>query len=309
MRTAGLAEWENLKYGMYIHFGMATFTGGNPYGIAHESPSTYAPTQLDVKQWVRVAKGAGMKYAVLTAKHFSGFCLWPSDVDDYSVKSGGDKTDVVAEFMKACKEEGIKPGLFYGLRDERNEGKSEWGSPISDDYFKLIRQHITELHTRYPGIAIQSFIWWDKLNPEQRQELYELVKRLSSDCVVTVCGSFEPNRAQVPCTSFPADVYTVNPGIAITPPRYNPVKEANGKTYYLPLQVHASLSKSWFWTPNEPLDGVDVFKKLYSESVGRGANLLLNVTPDKTGQIPLEYVRRLQEFKQAIDAMESNGKP
>ena len=98
-----------------------------------------------------------MKYAVLTAKHHSGFCLWPSDVDDYNVKSGGDKTDVVGEFMKACKEEGIKPGLYYAILDERNEGKVDWQSIVGDAYFKLIQQHITELHTRYPGIAEQWF--------------------------------------------------------------------------------------------------------------------------------------------------------
>ena len=83
----------------------------------------------------------------------------------------------------------------------------------------------------------------------------------------------------------------------------------DGKTYYLPMEVCDTLSKNWFWTPNDPPKSVDDLKKLYSESVGRGANLLLNVPPDKTGQIPVEYVRRLQEFKQAIDAMESNGKP
>jgi hypothetical protein len=77
-RTARLAEWENLKYGMIFHFGMSTFTG-SVFGSAHVLPSTYAPSKLDVKQWVRAAKGAGMKYAVLTVEHFSGFCLWPSD--------------------------------------------------------------------------------------------------------------------------------------------------------------------------------------------------------------------------------------
>jgi alpha-L-fucosidase len=97
--------------------------------------------------------------------------------------------------------------------------------------------------------------------------------------------------------------------MATMPPRYSPVKEVGGKTYYLPMQVHDSLSPSWFWKPTDPIKSVDDLKKLYSESVGRGASLMLNVPPDKTGQIPAEYVGRLQEFKQAIDAMESNGKP
>ena len=120
----GLATWQSYKYGMFIHFGMATYTGrsneNNPHNAAE--PSTlYAPTNLDVDQWIRVAKDAGMKYAVLTAKHTAGHCLWDSKVQfrgkefDYDVATSGNKTDVVAEFVKACKKYGVTPGLYWCL--------------------------------------------------------------------------------------------------------------------------------------------------------------------------------------------------
>jgi serine/threonine protein kinase/formylglycine-generating enzyme required for sulfatase activity/Flp pilus assembly protein TadD len=297
-RTAKLAEWEGLKYGMFIHFGMSTFTGdpNTGAGAAHESPSTYAPSHLDVRQWVRVAKQSGMKYAVLTGKHCSGFCLWPTDVDDWSVKSGGNKTDVVGEFVKACKKEGIKPGLYYTIPDERREGKVDYELAVGESYFKIIQQHITELHTRYPGIAEQWFGGANRLSPQQRQELYELVKKLSPHCVVAGFPDF-----------FPMDVRCLE-SMVPPPPRHDPFKMIDGNTYYLPLEVSDTLSKNWFWAPNDPPKSVDELKKLYSETVGRGANLLLNVPPDKTGRIPAEYVRRLQEFKRAIDAMEAAAK-
>ena len=309
-RTARLAEYESLKYGMFIHFGMGTFTGDpNGRGAAHVSPNTYAPSHLDVNQWVRVAKQSGMKYAVLTAKHISGFCLWPSDADDYSVKSSSSQVDVVGEFMEACKKEGIKPGLYYSITDERNEAKAEGQSTVSETYFKVIQQQITELHKRYPGIADQ----WiglsdDELSPQQHREVYELIKRLSPDCVVTLQAAVDPNSQQVPVGSFPADVYATS-AFAL-PASYNPVKKLGEKDYYLPLEVCNTLSQkqNWFWTLDGSPKSVEELKQLYREIVGRGANLLLNVAPDKTGRIPDEDVQRLQEFKRAIDEMEAAEK-
>ena len=91
-----LQQWEKLGYGMFIHFGMSTFVDLDgkvffkPDGT--DLPTAYSPDRLDVDQWVCVARDAGMKYAVLTAKHISGFCLWPSRHTDYSVANSGDTT-------------------------------------------------------------------------------------------------------------------------------------------------------------------------------------------------------------------------
>lgn len=107
-----LKEWQDLKYGMFIHFGMSTYLGEElPGGSA--SIDTYAPTDLDVAQWVRVAKEAGMQYAVLTAKHVAGHCLWPSEFTEYDIANNKENTDVVGEFVKECRKQGIQPGLYY----------------------------------------------------------------------------------------------------------------------------------------------------------------------------------------------------
>ena len=107
-----LKKWEALEYGMFIHFGMSTFSGAE-LGSGKDPCSLYNPTNLDVDQWVKVARDAGMKYVVLTAKHVSGHCLWPSKFTDYHVGNSGNKTDVIGAFVNACSKYGILPGFYY----------------------------------------------------------------------------------------------------------------------------------------------------------------------------------------------------
>ena len=128
-----LRKWESLKYGMFIHFGMSTFDECElPDG---NSPSTkYAPSDLDVAQWIRVAKEAGMKYAVLTTKHVAGHCLWPSEYTDYSVKTSSNTTDVVGAFVEECRKQGLMPGLYYCSLDNHTRLGSVTPSDIEDGY-------------------------------------------------------------------------------------------------------------------------------------------------------------------------------
>jgi len=110
-RTPALARYEELQFGVSYHFSMNTFTGDD-YETGKVPVSTYNPTKLDVRQWIRVAKDLGARYAVITAKHMSGFCLWDSEGYDYDVAASPVKTDVMAEFMAACKEYGLEPGFY-----------------------------------------------------------------------------------------------------------------------------------------------------------------------------------------------------
>ena len=175
-RTPAIAEYERLRFGVSYHFSMNTFTGDD-YETGKVPATTYNPTKLDVRQWIRVAHELGAKYAVLTAKHMSGFCLWDSEGYDYDVGASANKTDVVAAFLAACKEFNIRPGFYYCILDPHNEGgKFDWKAPVLPDYYKLIRHHVTELHTRYPGAIYQLFdITW-KISQEQRWDLYRLVR-------------------------------------------------------------------------------------------------------------------------------------
>jgi len=304
-QTPLLKRWQSLKYGMFIHFGMSTFDG-NEINDGNSPPSTYDPTQLDVKQWVHVAKLAGMKYAVLTAKHTAGFCLWPSG--DYDITKSPVKTDVVAEFIKDCKAEGILPGIYYCILDGHNEHGIKWDAPVNDEYFALIKRHLTQLHTRYHGIFEQ---WLDipgKLSPEQRTELYDLVKKLDPNCLVLMnITNWQSSGTVMPPGAWPTDLAVGER----TPPqaRHNTDMQVDGKTYYIPLEVCDTLGKNWFWVPGDQPRTLRSLYKLYQDSVGRNANLLLDVPPDKTGRIPQASVDRLLELAKVIKDPRTLPKP
>src|SRR3954469_14978772 len=125
-----LRRWESLGYGMFIPLGMSTFVGQElPSG--KDPSSLYAPDKLDVDQWVQVARDAGMKYAVLTAKHVAGHCLWPSKHTDYDVETSGNKSDVVGEFVKACEKRGLMAGLYYCSWDNHHRFGSKTPSDVA----------------------------------------------------------------------------------------------------------------------------------------------------------------------------------
>ncbi|MEK6570216.1 MAG: alpha-L-fucosidase, partial [Bacteroidota bacterium] len=162
-----LRQWESLHFGMFIHFGMSTFDG-DEFSKGDKPSVLYAPDRLDVDQWIGVAKNAGMKYAVLTSKHVGGHCLWDSKVQfrgkefDYDVATSGNKTDVVADFVKACKKHGLTPGLYWCLLDFRNNsvphGPQWTKGRLPDDFYQLARDQFTELIRRYPEV---SYYWID----------------------------------------------------------------------------------------------------------------------------------------------------
>jgi len=301
-KTSQITEWESLNYGMFIHFSMNTFTGFE-YDEGQNPTTTYEPVDLDVKQWVRTAKQAGMEYAVLTVKHMSGFCLWDSKVMwkgkeyDYDVEGSNYKTDVVAEFITACKEEGIKPGLYYCILDPHNEGKIDWESRVTDEYFDLVKGQIEELHTLYNGISEQWIDIPSKLSTEQRFELYGLINRLSPGCLITCNNGFSDG---VKVQNWPVDL--VN-GERTLPPAsgHDPYKKINGVDYYIPMEVCQTISQNWFWMPNDPPKSVQTLNYWYQQCQERGANFLLNVPPDRNGRIPDEFVSRLKELNEVID--------
>jgi alpha-L-fucosidase len=325
-RTPALAAWEALGLGLFIHFGMSTFTGRD-YDEGRAPASLYAPSALDVRQWVRTARVAGMRYAVLTAKHMNGFCLWPATDYDYSVAAGGDRTDVVGAFAAACREEGVAPGIYYCLLDARNEGRVDWNAPLSTSYWALVQRQLRELHERYrpPGGGAAWAVQWidvpGKLSLAERQALYALVKSLSPDCLVLMNHGF-CDGTRVRLSSFPTDL--VN-GERVPPPdagrRHDPRKRVpedfapgtaasavwdefvgtmRGHSFYVPMEFCETVGQAWFGLEDDPPKSVRTLYRLYRQARERGANLLLDVGPDRTGRIPPAYVERLLELGRVI---------
>ena len=315
-RTAALADYERLGFGISYHFSMNTFTGDD-YETGAVPATTYNPSRLDVQQWLEVAHALGARYAVLTTKHMSGFCLWDAKDYDYDVAASGNKTDVVAAFVAACREYGLRPGFYYCILDPHNEGRFDWNAPVGNTYYGIIRQHLTELHSRYPGTFYQLLdITW-KLSAEQRWELYRLIKSFSPDCIVVMNQAFyqsRKNRGRV-CepASWPTDVINAEDSL---PPEegHNPRVRFQDKTYYLPMEAWIPTGPpykpmppmhSWFWREGFRTQNAEVIAGIYRDCMRRNSNLLLNLSPDKTGRLPEEAVETMREVARRIRAASS----
>lgn len=310
--TDALREWEALEYGMFIHYGLSTFVG-DQFG-RFEKPSTdYAPTGLDVDGWIETAQAAGMKYAVLTVKHHYGHALWPTEVSDYDVTTSSDPTDVVALFVEACRKYGVKPGFYYSLGWDRVHMQPR----TPGEYEAFVLAQLTELLTRYGPITELWFdIPWD-LGPDTKgalARLYAHCKALQPDCLVLYNQGFVDGSAierrlptyigqpagEAPVALWPKDL---NCGERVEPLEsgHDPWIEHEGVRCYVPDEVCDSLGQErWFWGANDAVRPVRQMVELYRRSVGRGANLLLNVGPDPNGQVPAAQRAVLLELAELI---------
>lgn len=309
--TSQLA-WQRDELALFFHFGVNTFTD-REWGDGHESPSIFEPGNLDTRQWARAARAAGARSMILTAKHHDGFCLWPTRTTEHSVakspwRSGNG--DVVREFVDACRDEGMKPGLYLSPWDRNNPHYGD-----SQRYNDLYCDQLTELLTRYGSIAE---VWFDGANgegPNGKRQTYDwprvfaLVRRLQPSAVmfsdagpdVRWCGNEngtagDPNWSTVDPNAVPypgAD----GPGIVAALQHGSPTG-----TVWRPAEVDVSIRPGWFSHPADDakLRSVDNLVGLYFSSVGRNGKLLLNVPPMRNGLLHAVDVAHLTAFRRQL---------
>ncbi|NOX55791.1 MAG: hypothetical protein GXP27_15395 [Planctomycetes bacterium] len=308
-RTPAIARYEKLQYGMWINFGMMSMWGKHYTKIRTSPlppPETYNPTELDVDQWIATAKKAGIRYAVLDTKGWHGFCLWDSKTTDYDVAASPVKTDVVGEFVKACRKYGIAPCFSFSFVDasyEQRTGRRMFDRP--NDY---ATKQLTELLSNYGPITT---IWFDGMGggefPQERiQRAYDLVKSLQPDCLTVMHA---PSRGyERKLRRWPTDVLQL--GQTLPPPEgHNLWMQHNGKTYYIPMEVlgwttNLALRKGETWK-TKPLDVVvDVYRK----AIGRRANLAMLVWPNRQGKLPADQAALLLKLAEAVGRKQAESK-
>lgn len=300
-----LHAFEGLGYGMFIHYGMSTFVM-NELPDGKHPPSTYAPTKLDVGQWISVARDAGMKYAILTTKHVAGHCLWPSKLTDYTVANSADKTDVVEKFVSACREKGVLPGFYYCSWDNHNRFGSKTpsdpdndGSGTTSSYQTFQTAQLTELLTQYGPIAET---WIDIpgiLGRGYRTFLYGHIASLQPDTVIMMNSGISTQESYNVEYAWPSDIIAIERSLP-SAGGYNKVREIEGKNYYMPGEVCDPIGKDWFFVPGDLPRADKSLADQFRACRAQGVNLLLDVPPDTTGQIPQEAVQALTRLRKNV---------
>ncbi len=187
MPSRAQLEWQRDELALFLHFGVNTFAD-REWGDGTEDPAIFAPARLDTRQWARVAKAAGAKALILTAKHHDGFCLWPTKTTGHCVANSpfrGGRGDVVREFVDACGEHNLKAGLYLSPWD-RN-AKVYGDSPRYNEFYWA---QLTELLTQYGRI---DEVWFDGANgegPNGKKQIHDwpatwaLMLRLQPEAVI-----------------------------------------------------------------------------------------------------------------------------
>lgn len=301
-----LREWEALGYGMFIHFGMSTFEGAEL--SKGDKPSTfYAPVALDVDQWIRTAKEAGMKYAILTTKHVSGHCLWPSQHTDYHVGTSSDRTDVVGEFVRACRKYDMMPGLYYCSWDNHHlfgsmtPSLTNWQDAYTtEEYMQFQSDQMEELLTRYGAIGE---VWIDipKVLPRgYRHKLYNQIAALQPDAVIMMNHGIGDGTNFNVADTWPSDLIAIERFLPNSHTAHNPWREIEGHSYYMPGEVCDPIGREWFYVEGDRLRSDEELLGMYLISRSRKTNLLLDIGPDKNGVIPQSVVDALMRLKMNI---------
>jgi len=320
--TARQLEWADCEIGVIIHLDVQTFEPG--YGFRERwgytpSPSVFDPKQLDTDQWILAAKSAGAKYAVLVAKHCSGFSLWPTKAHSYSVASSpwkGGRGDLVGDFFKSCECQGLKPGLYCSascnaFMNVDNPGLVRSGDLVEQArYNRVVETQLEELWSNY-GEVFE--IWFDGgvLPPEKGgPSIIPIMKRLQPGAVVFQGPADWPSllrwvgnergEAPYPCWAS-TKVLSSEDG---TTERSGFEGSPDG-SFWAPAESdmpnrdqRKAFQGGWFWRKGEDchLYSLEHLVERYFLSVGRNTNLLLGMVVDDRGLVPDADVARFAEF-------------
>ena len=309
----------------FVHFSPNTYTGLE-WGTGKEDPAIFNPTELDCDSWVEAIKSAGMKGAVITAKHHDGFCLWQTETTEHSIKNSpykNGKGDIVREFADACRRGGIKFGFYLSPWDRNCE---LYGTDAYNDFY---RAQLTELLTNYGDVF---HVWFDGAcgeGPSGKKQVYdfesyfELVRKYQPNATVFKdegpdirwCGNESGSARAAEWAVVPWELC------------YFCEKQTEGKLFdgelkhiynsdkdigtlenivyssglvFCPSEIDMSIRPGWFYHPEEEPHSLERLFNTYLRSVGGNTTFNLNIPPMPNGKFDQRDIVRLKELGDKI---------
>ncbi len=316
--------WRNDRFGMFIHFGAYAVAARGEWVKSVEKLNTdqyqkyidaFNPTDFDAKKWAKAAKAAGMRYAVLTAKHHDGFCMFDSKLTDYKLSKQFGGRDIVREFLDAFRAEDIKVGLYYSVidwhhpdypnvgnhpqRDDKDYAKRtfQW-----DNYLKYMHGQVEELVENYGKIDI---MWFDYSFDEysgskwKAKELVKMVRSYQPDIILdNRLQTHEGSSSAKRMVGLLGDFETPEQGIPDAPivDKYNNP---------IPWETCMTLNGNWGYSESDKnWKSPELVIHCLVNCVSKNGNMLLNVGPDARGNIPEPSLQILAEVGKWL---EKNG--
>ena len=293
------------KFGAFLCYNSNQYSGGE-FCTSKDPVKDFQPTALDISQWIKTIKAAGMTYAVLTARHTSEFLLWDSATSEIKSTNSACKKDLVKDYVDECRKAGIAPGIYYCL----------WGNGWrkNPNARAIILAQLHELATNYGKI---DYFWLDMphctgwlAKDLSQQELYDSLKNINPETVVIFNNTIQDGHV---LKAFPTDV--VN-GEMCAPPvvGHEPWRIVDGKRYYIPFEyepcsqqrgTHVSgqwdfAGAAWFtygegkgFQPSKSLSAEFLYKRIRIAYDRGASNILLSCAPDHTGQFRKDDVEQL----------------
>lgn len=308
-------RWQEMEYYAFVHFSLNTYTDQS-WGYGNEDVNLFNPTELDCRQWARICKEAGMKGIILTAKHHCGFCVWPSEYTEYSVKNSpwrDGKGDLVRDMADACEEYGLKLGIYLSPWDRNHP---DYGKP---EYITCFRNQLTELLTNYGPIFE---VWFDGANGgtgyygganENRKidrttyydwsNTYKLIRKLQPDIVIWNDGG---DRGDLRWVGTEAGYvgetnWSLLNATGEVPWNMLHYGVEDGDSW-VPAEVNTSIRPKWFYHPSEDtkVKTLPQLMDTYYNSIGRNGTLLLNFPIMPNGLIHKNDEKAALDFAKAV---------
>ncbi len=319
-RTKRTKWYQEARFGMFIHWGLYAIPARGEWVRSNERMpkeeydkffDEFDPQDYNPREWARLAKKAGMKYAILTAKHHDGFCLYDSKYTDFKSTNTACKRDLVAEFLEAFRAEDIKVGLYFSIIDWRHPDFPHYNDQFHpmrdneafkdmkhdfDNYLEYMHNQVHELLTNYGHLDL---MWFDfsygPMNCEKwkASKLIEMVRSIQPHIIID-------NRLKGSAENA-GSIRTLNPtpysGDFASPEQMIPPKgicDEGGNP--IPWEACITLNNHWgYHAHDKHYKSAKMVIRTLVECVSKNGNLILNVGPDATGRIPLESVQILEE--------------